>query len=81
MKEAIVAKGPKVTIHDVPIPKPGTSQVLIKVVSLVPIPKIGRDLKSEILTTLAMTLLESSRLLAMGFLNSRKGIGLLRFTR
>ncbi|PMD64369.1 GroES-like protein [Hyaloscypha bicolor E] len=32
MKEAIVAKGPKVTIHDVPIPKPGTSQVLIKVV-------------------------------------------------
>ena len=32
MKEAIVAKGPKVTIHDVPTPKPGTHQVLIKVV-------------------------------------------------
>jgi len=32
MKEAIVAKGPKVTIHDVPIPKPGPSQVLIKVI-------------------------------------------------
>lgn len=32
MKEALVAKGPKVTIHDVPIPKPGPNQVLIKVV-------------------------------------------------
>lgn len=32
MKEAIVAKGPKVTIHDVDIPKPNTDQVLIKVV-------------------------------------------------
>jgi NADPH-dependent curcumin reductase CurA len=32
MKEAIVAKGPKVTIHDVPIPRPRPSQVLIKVV-------------------------------------------------
>ena len=32
MREAIVAKGPKVTIHDVPVPKPGTSQILIKVV-------------------------------------------------
>ena len=32
MKEAIVAKGPKVTIHDVPIPKPGPNQVLIKVI-------------------------------------------------
>jgi hypothetical protein len=32
MKEAIVAKGPKVTIHDVPTPKPGPGQVLIKVV-------------------------------------------------
>jgi NADPH2:quinone reductase len=31
MKEAIVAKGPKVTIHDVPIPKPNADQVLIKV--------------------------------------------------
>lgn len=32
MKEAIVAKGPKVTIHDVPIPKPNADQVLIKVI-------------------------------------------------
>lgn len=32
MKNAIVAKGPKVTINDVPIPKPGPNQVLIKVV-------------------------------------------------
>jgi NADPH2:quinone reductase len=32
MKEAIVAKGPKVTIHDVPIPKPGAGQILIKVI-------------------------------------------------
>lgn len=32
MKEAVVAKGPKVTIHDVPIPKPGPAQVLIKVI-------------------------------------------------
>jgi len=32
MKEAIVAKGPKVIIHDVPVPKPGAGQVLIKVV-------------------------------------------------
>merc|ERR1711939_870306 len=32
MKSAIVAKGPKVTINDVPIPKPGPNQVLIKVV-------------------------------------------------
>jgi len=32
MKEAIVAKGPKVTIHDVPTPKPGANEVLIKVV-------------------------------------------------
>jgi NADPH:quinone reductase-like Zn-dependent oxidoreductase len=32
MKEAIVAKGPKVTIHDVPVPKPNADQVLIKVV-------------------------------------------------
>ncbi|KUJ20667.1 GroES-like protein [Mollisia scopiformis] len=32
MKEAIVDKGPKVTIHDVPIPKPNADQVLIKVV-------------------------------------------------
>ena len=32
MKEAIVAKGPKVTIHDVPIPKPGPNQILIKVI-------------------------------------------------
>jgi NADPH2:quinone reductase len=32
MKEAIVAKGPKVTIHDVPTPKPGPNQVLIKVI-------------------------------------------------
>lgn len=32
MKEAIVARGPKVTIHDVPIPKPNADQVLIKVV-------------------------------------------------
>jgi hypothetical protein len=32
MKEAVVAKGPKVTIHDVPTPKPGANQVLIKVI-------------------------------------------------
>jgi hypothetical protein len=32
MKEAIVAKGPKVTIHNVPIPKPNADQVLIKVI-------------------------------------------------
>lgn len=32
MKEAIVSKGPKVTIHDVPIPKPEADQVLIKVI-------------------------------------------------
>jgi hypothetical protein len=32
MKEAIVAKGPKVTIHDVPIPKPNADQILIKVI-------------------------------------------------
>lgn len=32
MKEAIVAKGPKVSIHDVPIPKPKPNQILIKVV-------------------------------------------------
>ncbi|KAG9248752.1 zinc-binding oxidoreductase-like protein ToxD [Calycina marina] len=32
MKEAIVAKGNKVTIHEVPIPKPAAGQVLIKVI-------------------------------------------------
>jgi hypothetical protein len=32
MKEAIVAKGPKVTLHDVPVPKPKAGQVLIKVI-------------------------------------------------
>ncbi|CZT43124.1 related to zeta-crystallin / quinone reductase (NADPH) [Rhynchosporium secalis] len=32
MKNAIVAKGPKVTINDVPIPKPSANQVLIKVI-------------------------------------------------
>lgn len=32
MKEAIVSKGPKVALHDVPVPKPGPDQVLIKVV-------------------------------------------------
>lgn len=32
MKEAIVAKGPKVTIHDVRVPKPNADQVLIKVI-------------------------------------------------
>ena len=32
MKEAIIAKGPKVTIRDVPVPKPNADQVLIKVV-------------------------------------------------
>lgn len=32
MKEAIVAKGPKVAIHDVPVPKPNADQVLIKVI-------------------------------------------------
>lgn len=32
MKEAIVAKGPKVSIHDVPVPKPNADQVLIKVI-------------------------------------------------
>jgi NADPH:quinone reductase-like Zn-dependent oxidoreductase len=32
MKEAIVAKGPKVTIRDVDIPEPQADQVIIKVV-------------------------------------------------
>ncbi|KAF2027754.1 zinc-binding oxidoreductase-like protein ToxD [Setomelanomma holmii] len=32
MKEAVVAKGPKVTIKDVPIPEPQTDQVVIQVV-------------------------------------------------
>ena len=32
MKEAVVAKGPKVTIQDVPIPKPGPYQVVTKVI-------------------------------------------------
>lgn len=32
MKEATVAKGPKVTIQDVPIPKPGPYQVVTKVI-------------------------------------------------
>jgi NADPH-dependent curcumin reductase CurA len=32
MKEAIVAKGPKVTVHNVPVPKPNDDQVLIKVI-------------------------------------------------
>jgi hypothetical protein len=32
MKEAVVAKGPKVTIRDVPIPKAGPSQVVTKVI-------------------------------------------------
>ncbi|KAJ5047586.1 uncharacterized protein L3040_003408 [Drepanopeziza brunnea f. sp. 'multigermtubi'] len=32
MKNAVVAKGPKVTINDVPVPKPKAGQVLIKVV-------------------------------------------------
>lgn len=32
MKEAVVAKGPKVTIQDVPIPRPGPYQVVTKVV-------------------------------------------------
>lgn len=32
MKEAFIAEGPKVHIKDVPIPKPGPGQVLIKVV-------------------------------------------------
>jgi NADPH2:quinone reductase len=32
MKEAIVAKGLKVTIQDVPIPEPQEDQVVIKVV-------------------------------------------------
>jgi NADPH:quinone reductase-like Zn-dependent oxidoreductase len=32
MKEAIVADGPKVTIHDVPVPKPNADHVLIKVI-------------------------------------------------
>lgn len=32
MKEAVVAKGPKVTIQDVPIPEPKADQVVIKVV-------------------------------------------------
>lgn len=32
MKEAIVHAGPKVVIHDVPIPAPGPDEVLIKVV-------------------------------------------------
>ena len=32
MKEAVVAKGPKVSIIDSPIPKPGPNQVVTKVV-------------------------------------------------
>lgn len=32
MKEAVVAKGPKVTIRDVPIPTPGPYQVVTKVI-------------------------------------------------
>ena len=32
MKEAIVAKGPKVSIHDTPVPTPNADQVLIKVI-------------------------------------------------
>jgi NADPH2:quinone reductase len=32
MKEAIVNKELKVTVHDVPVPKPNADQVLIKVV-------------------------------------------------
>ncbi|PBP26937.1 WD domain-containing protein [Diplocarpon rosae] len=32
MKNALVAKGPKVTINDVPIPKPAAGQVLIRVI-------------------------------------------------
>jgi NADPH:quinone reductase len=32
MKEAIVAKGPKVSLHNVPIPTPTAGQVLIKVI-------------------------------------------------
>ena len=32
MKEAVVAKGPKVTIQDVPIPRAGPGQVVTKVV-------------------------------------------------
>jgi NADPH2:quinone reductase len=32
MKEAIVAKGPKVSIHDIPVPTPNADQVLIKVI-------------------------------------------------
>ena len=31
MKSAIVSAGPKVEIKDVPIPKPGENEVLIKV--------------------------------------------------
>ncbi len=32
MKEVIVDKGPKATIHEVPIPKPSAGEVLIKVI-------------------------------------------------
>jgi NADPH2:quinone reductase len=32
MKEAIVAKGPKVTIKDTPVPEPQADQVVIRVV-------------------------------------------------
>jgi NADPH:quinone reductase len=32
MKEAVVAKGPKVDIIDSPIPKPGPGQVVTKVI-------------------------------------------------
>jgi NADPH:quinone reductase-like Zn-dependent oxidoreductase len=32
MKEAIVSKGPTVTIHEVPIPTPNADQVVIKVI-------------------------------------------------
>lgn len=32
MKEAVINKGPKVTIQDSPIPKPGPRQVVTKIV-------------------------------------------------
>lgn len=32
MKEAVVAQGPKVTIVDSPIPKPGRNQIVTKVI-------------------------------------------------
>ena len=42
MKEAIIHPGPRVEIKESPIPTPNASQVVIKVVFSVPIPRTGR---------------------------------------